>query len=243
VGHTIVVSRGLIDVLPDEASLAMVLAHELGHIVLGHRLDTKFSFSDRMLFGDDETFKRFRFGRDAREEIAADQKAAELLEASPYKDKMQNASLFVKVLNARSKQLPNLIRPHLGSQLAASSKRFAASRIASSAPALDMKRTDQIAALPLGGRIKVDPWNSRIELLKNKPLVLLSAREKMPFEVTPFRPYLVRLERPAVASPPATGTRTPDRAQKPGANEPGASGTPAGDAPSTQPHAQDPGAH
>src|SRR6266568_2972551 len=30
IGHTIVVSRGLLDVLPDEASLAMMLAHELG---------------------------------------------------------------------------------------------------------------------------------------------------------------------------------------------------------------------
>ena len=29
VGHTIVLSRGLIDVLPDEASLATMLAHEL----------------------------------------------------------------------------------------------------------------------------------------------------------------------------------------------------------------------
>src|SRR5580698_6444237 len=36
IGHTIVMSRGLIDVLPDEASLAMVLAHELSHVVLGH---------------------------------------------------------------------------------------------------------------------------------------------------------------------------------------------------------------
>jgi len=34
VGHTIVLSRGLIDVLPDEASLATMLAHELGHVVL-----------------------------------------------------------------------------------------------------------------------------------------------------------------------------------------------------------------
>ena len=38
IGHTIVMSRGLLDVLPDEASLAMVLAHELSHIVLGHQL-------------------------------------------------------------------------------------------------------------------------------------------------------------------------------------------------------------
>src|SRR5271155_4106486 len=32
VGNTIVISRGLIDVLPDEASLAAVLSHELAHI-------------------------------------------------------------------------------------------------------------------------------------------------------------------------------------------------------------------
>jgi len=39
-GHTIVLSRGLIDVLPDEASLATVIAHELGHVVLAHRMDS-----------------------------------------------------------------------------------------------------------------------------------------------------------------------------------------------------------
>ena len=36
VGRTIVLSRGLLDVLPDEATLAAVLAHELAHIVLRH---------------------------------------------------------------------------------------------------------------------------------------------------------------------------------------------------------------
>jgi hypothetical protein len=33
-----------------------------------------------------------------------------------------------------------------------------------------------------------------VELLKAKPVALLSAREKMPFEVTPFFPYLTRLQ-------------------------------------------------
>jgi len=28
----------LIDVLPDESRLATVIAHELGHVVLGHRM-------------------------------------------------------------------------------------------------------------------------------------------------------------------------------------------------------------
>src|SRR5205807_2754482 len=65
IGHTIVVSRGLLDVLPDEASLAMVMAHELGHIALGHRLDTKLAFNDRMFFPDQETFERMDFARSA----------------------------------------------------------------------------------------------------------------------------------------------------------------------------------
>lgn len=55
VGHTIVLSRGLIDVLPDESSLAMMLAHELTHIALGHRvIDTKFAFADKLMVPDDE---------------------------------------------------------------------------------------------------------------------------------------------------------------------------------------------
>jgi hypothetical protein len=44
----------------------------------------------------------------------------------------------------------------------------------------------------LGGRIKLDPWSSRIELIKTKPVALANSREKMPFEVTPFFPYLSR---------------------------------------------------
>src|SRR5580704_18049383 len=57
IGHTIVISRGLLDVLPDEASLAMVLAHELSHIVLGHKLDTGLAFNDRMFFPDEDSFQ------------------------------------------------------------------------------------------------------------------------------------------------------------------------------------------
>ena len=50
VGHTIVLSRGLIDVLPDEASLATMIAHELAHIVLSHPvIDTRFAFADRLM--------------------------------------------------------------------------------------------------------------------------------------------------------------------------------------------------
>jgi hypothetical protein len=63
VGHTIVISRGLLDTLPDEASLAALLAHELAHIALGQQVDTKFAFTDRVNFVDEATLQRFRFAR------------------------------------------------------------------------------------------------------------------------------------------------------------------------------------
>jgi hypothetical protein len=196
IGHTIVLSRGLLDVLPDEASLAMVMAHELGHIVLGHRLDTKLAFNDRMFFPDQDTFERLDFSHSAGDEEAADKKALELLTKSPYKDKLANAGLFLKALQERAPDLKNLIRPHLGNSLA-NGKALRMSSLLTSAPELDVRRTDQIAALPLGGRVKLDPWSNRIELVKTKPVAILSPREKMPFEVTPFFPYLIRLTAPS----------------------------------------------
>ncbi|HZR55536.1 MAG TPA: M48 family metalloprotease [Terriglobales bacterium] len=192
VGHTIVLSRGLIDVLPDEGSLAMVLAHELSHIALGHKLDTKFAFNDRMFFPDEETFERIEFARPPADEDAADKKALELLTNSPYKDKLANAGLFLKALQERAPELKNLIRAHLGNSLA-NGKTLRMSALLNSAPTLDNQKTDQIAALPLGGRIKLDPWSNQIEFVKTKPVALISASEKMPFEVTPFFPHLARI--------------------------------------------------
>jgi len=200
IGHTIVMSRGMIDVLPDEASLAMILTHELAHIVLGHRLDTKLAFNDRMFFPDERTFERMDFARDRTEEEAADKKAIELLNGSPYKDKLTNAGLFLKAIQARAPALKNLIRPHLGDSLL-NGNATKMSTLMTSSPQFDPKKTDQIAALPLGGRVKVDPWNNQLELIKAKPVALTSAADKMPFEVTPFFPFLTRL-----------GTSSPDKA-------------------------------
>ena len=192
IGHTIVISRGLLDVLPDEASLAMVLAHELSHIVLGHHFDTKLAFNDKLFFPDEESFQRLDFKRSGADEEAADTKALELLKNSPYKDKLGNAGLFLKALQVKGPDLPHLIRPHLGNSFAGG-KSIRMSSLLAAAPALDEKRLDQIAALPLGGRIKVDPWTDQVELSKAKPVALTSAREKMEFEITPFFPYLTRL--------------------------------------------------
>jgi Peptidase family M48 len=205
IGHTIVISRGLLDVLPDEASLAMVLAHELGHIALGHRLDTKYAFGDRMVFPDEDTLTRIQLARDPYEEEAADKKAVEFLQNSPYKDKLPNAGLFLRALQARSKELPSLITPQFGARMAKGQDVVRMSALLQSAPALQTTDLAQIAALPLGSRIKLDPWDDTVELKKNKPVALQSARDKMAFEVTPMIPHLARYRGAQVANAAGTG--------------------------------------
>jgi hypothetical protein len=199
IGHTIVFSRGLVDVLPDEASLAAMVAHELSHVVLDHRIDGQYAFFDRLLFDEKDTFKHFGFSRTQAEEEAANNKANDLLKNSPYKDQLATAKLFLDALETRQKDIPNLISPHLGDRVPvnstlASGLAPAAQKPADASAAADPKAPakSQIVALPLGGRIKMDPWSDKIEMLKSKPVGAVAEREKMPFEVTPFILYLTR---------------------------------------------------
>jgi hypothetical protein len=194
VGRTIVISRGLIDVLPDEASLAMVLSDELAHIVLGHQTNTQFAFHNRTMFSDEELLQRFRFSRKPEETDAAGGKAVEILAKSPYQAKLSNAALFLKALSSRAPQFPNLIRANIGNRLTDGGTILRMAGLISQAPSLEDESLEQIAALPLGSRIKLDPWTSAISLIKAKPVALLSAREKLLFEITPFAPQLSRAE-------------------------------------------------
>src|SRR5271157_4592066 len=203
VGNTIVVSRGLIDVLPDEGSLAMVLSHELAHIVLGHNLGSQYAFNDRMLFSDEVTYQNLGFKHIPEEETAADKKAIEMLKASPYAQKLDSAGLFIKALQARAPQLSALLQAHLGNNIAENGTVTRLAQLGTSAPALDWNKLDQIAALPLGGRVKLNPWDDKVEIVKAQPVAITSARDKMPFEVTPFYP---RLSRYSTASTPAATT-------------------------------------
>ncbi len=196
IGHTIVFSRGLIDVLPDEASLATMVAHELAHVVLGHRIDGQYAFFDRLLFDEKDTFRHFGFARTEAEDEAASAKANELLQNSPYKDQLATAKLFMDALGSRVKDIPNLISPHLGDRVPVSMTMASAAPVAqpaAEAPADPKKAASSpVVALPLGGRVKMDPWSDKLEMLKSKPIGTVAEREKMPFEVTPFMLYLTR---------------------------------------------------
>lgn len=188
-GHTIVLSRGLIDVLPDETNLSAILAHEMGHILLGHRIDGQFGFFDNLHVSEKETFRHFDFTRTPEEERAATRKATDLLRNSPYKNYRNEVQLFLQALKNRSKQIPNLISPNLGDRVPTSWIAASANLSTES----DQETTDSvIVALPIGGRIKIDPWTDELKMLQSKPVGPIAESEKMPFQITHFLFYLTR---------------------------------------------------
>jgi hypothetical protein len=89
VGRTIVLSRGLLDVLPDEATLGAVVAHELAHIVLKHSLGAENSPRFRPAFSDLEIFTKLNFRFDAAKEAEADKKARSCFPSRPTKTRAQ----------------------------------------------------------------------------------------------------------------------------------------------------------
>src|SRR6266699_3577145 len=155
-----------------------------------------------------ETFRHFGFQRTPTEEAAASAKGMQLLNNSPYKNQLGNAGLFLTALEVRQKEIPNLISGHLGNRVPVIADLKTSATV-------DQKQNPQmIAALPIGGRVKLDPWSDGLDLIKSKPVGTVAEREKMPFEVTPFMPYLTRYGAD-VAKPIAASAATPADPAKP----------------------------
>ncbi len=221
IGNTIVLSKGLVDTLPSEESLAAVLSFQLAHIVLGHHIDTKYAFNDRLLFPDEATFERIHMQHTDGDDEAAAKKAVQLLDGSIYKDKEGNAGLYFAQLQVREKELSALNTSRLGDSMLKPDGTPWLEALQKKAPKLDMDKLDQIAALPLGSRLRMDAWDDKVYMLNAKTPPILNARDKMPFEVTPVYFKLTRYDQsqtagatPAPAAPtaPDAGATPPNQA-------------------------------
>ena len=192
VGHTIVLSRGLLDVLPDEASLAFMLAHELGHVVLDHRMEPKYALPTAPSLPMSKPCGvcpwRIPLPRSRRLIRKAWSCCRIRLTAAGWR----SVGLFLQQVQRSQKVLPNLISARMGNTIFADPRSSGVATLTSGAPGLERRNLTQIAALPLGGRIKVDAWTGQVEISKARPVPLLRPRENKPFEITPMLPYLSR---------------------------------------------------
>ena len=192
IGHTILVSRGLLDALPNEAALAAVLSHALAHSALGHDLDSSFAFNDRMVVPSLKELPLFDFKHTPEQEREADAFAMKLLTNSPYKDKLGEAGLFLEALAKYGHRVPSLTHSNLGESLVSDNRISFMNALTEAAPALELDNPQQIVALPLGSRVKLDPWAGQLKFVKASPPRIFSAKDKLALEVTPFSPYLIR---------------------------------------------------
>src|SRR5262249_43124976 len=157
-------------------------------------IDSQFAFFSRVRFDNKNTFKHFNFARTPEEEEAAQQKGIELLKNSPYKDKTSSAQVFLQTVQSHVKKIPNLINPHLSDRVSANRAVVAAALAGQPSADKDKEAASDktadapdekidknvIAALPLGGRIKIDPWNDQLRMLKSKPVGTVAEGENTP---------------------------------------------------------------
>ncbi len=243
VGNTILLSRGLLDSLPSEEAIASVISMELAHIAMGHHIDTRYAFNDRLLFPDESSFQRINMYHSDTDNADAAKRAMQYLEASMYKDKLPNAGLYWEQLVQRSQELKALNTPKLGDSLIKADGTAWMADLEHMAPKLNWDDLNQTAALPLGSWLKVDPWDDSVHMLDAKRYAPMNSRDKMPFEVTPIFYKLQRYEvahatPPASAAPAgnsATGDPAPQQQQQPAADQPAAQPSPQQPAAQQQP--------
>jgi hypothetical protein len=221
VGNTIIVSKSLIDTTSvptadgnqQMGNLNAILAFQLAHIILGHRLDTKYAFSDRLLFPSTSVFERIPMHHTDKDNEEAAKKAMELLNAKELVDGQKYFGLYLEQLEKRVKTLPALNTPMIGDALIKSDKdtTFWMQAMVPKGIKLDMKDLNQQAAMPLANFLRFDPWTDQVVQIHVSGEPILSERDKMPFEVAPVYLKLAYYAAPAAApgAAPATGAGAP----------------------------------
>jgi hypothetical protein len=184
-----------------------MLSFQLAHIILGHNIDTRHAFSSDLLFPDESTFQRIPLNHSDGENIDAGKKAVELYKNSTYGDKSGNAGLFLEQVVNVQHQIPSLLTPQLGDSLLQSSGQPWLTELQKGAPALQAGNLQQIAALPLGSRLKVDAWYGRVIQLHAAPEPLEKASDKMPFQVTPIFYKLTRYKATQASASPGVPSK------------------------------------
>lgn len=242
VGNTILISKGLIDAMPNEPTIASVVAMELAHIVMGHHIDTRYAFNDRLLFPDESTFQRIDMYHSDHDNEEAQAQAMKYLQASMYKDQLPQAGLFWEQLADRGTVLKALNTPKLGDSLLRPDGTPWMLALAHEAPKINWDDLNQIAALPLGSWLKTDPWDDRVHMLNAKHYLPMNPRDKMPLEVTPIYFRLQRYSagnnvQPASAAPApqAQPGDNPNNAPAPAGAPADQTGTQPANTPGTQP--------
>ena len=225
VGNTIVLSKGLIDTTAilsangDQqlGNLNALLAFQLAHILSGHRLDTTYAFSSRLMFPDNMTFRRIPMHHTDADNAEAAVKAMELLQPKELSDSQKCFGLYLQQLQAWIQHLPTLTQPLIGDGLVKSDTdgTFWLAPMLARSDKLAVQNLDQQAAVSLSSFLTFDPWTDQLLALHATLEPILNASDKKPFEVAPIYLKLAYFQGPAPgggnSSVPGANTVQPRR--------------------------------
>ena len=173
VGHTVILSVGLLDVLPDESTLAAVLAHGVAVAALQDSRVREFAFADNLHFPVQNTDRNLRFTHSERQREIASALAAEWLEHSPYRGAENSLAVFTAGMLRERIPMSNLLDPSFGDGAITSVN--------------IEKKPNKRAFLAtsgqtLGSRLLINPWNDEVRFVTTDETVgSRGATENNPF--------------------------------------------------------------
>jgi hypothetical protein len=158
-GHTIVISRGLLEVLPNETVLAAVLAHELAHVRITDSQNAHLSERDRPISDPRDVTRQLRREHSAKEEEQTSSLAQQWMQNIPHTNAPDSIAEFAAELKARSPQMENLLKPIIGESICQTL-------------AVEQNRPRTVGrtewwlpgALPIARKINIDPWSDSLAL-------------------------------------------------------------------------------
>jgi hypothetical protein len=158
VGHTIILSRGLLEVLPDEV-LAAVLAHDMAHVWFAEAENADPSRAERSVSDPREVARRIRFEHTRKEEAQAALLAREWIQHVPYGSDSDSIREFAGELKERSSQIANLLKPLIGESI------YQILDAGQESPQRFVRSDGLIpGSLSIARSVTVDPWSDRLNV-------------------------------------------------------------------------------
>ncbi len=115
IGNSIIISRGLLNLVPDDSVLAVLLARQIAHIVLDDPDPFTLRWPESLFaFSKKQDFPGLGIRHTPKQEESADQEALLLIKGSRYEHAVPETKVFLSQLSAESRRFRNLVRPRFG---------------------------------------------------------------------------------------------------------------------------------
>jgi hypothetical protein len=168
IDNTVLISRGLLNLVPDKSSLAALIAGEIANITLEHSRRPATTESSGFNGHRLSNLTDFGIRRTPSQQTAANARMRLLLKNTWYADSVPRAGLFFAGLALHSSQVPHLMASALGDGQPDTAEARPRSSPSQSSPT---GRSTSAPALELRGAYGINSWENQIVVLSGQSQV------------------------------------------------------------------------